>query len=270
MALLTGRTEPGPPVPTTVAGATFVAIVVAVATHAESLPVAIWALAFWHYGLYVLAYTFGAVSAPVFRRDAVLAKAASLATLATAYIGASPDPWSMIAVVAGLSLNAWAARVLGAERTYYGAELADLPALRVTRLPYSAIAHPMLIGNVIAYTGLLLDPAFRRDWWPLALAHVGFNVGLLMMELRVRPRRGYRRAGPSRAAPLFVPLTLALAVGAGAGAAASVGQWWPLGPIAGSLLGASLFGHATVLYAGYVWPSAQRGTGPADRTEDGS
>jgi hypothetical protein len=30
----------------------------------------------------------------------------------------------------------------------------------------------MLAGNVVAFAGTLINADFRREWWPLACAHV--------------------------------------------------------------------------------------------------
>jgi hypothetical protein len=79
--------------------------------------------------------------------------------------------------------------VLGVDRTYYGHEDAGLPPQRVTAFPYSLTAHPMILGNVAAFGGTLLNAGFREQWWPLASLHVAANIGLLAMELAGPPHR---------------------------------------------------------------------------------
>jgi hypothetical protein len=49
----------------------------------------------------------------------------------------------------------------------------------------------MILGNVAAFGGTLINAPFRAEWWPLASLHVVLNIGLLAMEL-VGPR--HRRA----------------------------------------------------------------------------
>ena len=44
----------------------------------------------------------------------------------------------------------------------------------------------MILGNVAAFGGTLINPGFAQDWWPLAGLHVAFNIGLLAMELAGR------------------------------------------------------------------------------------
>jgi hypothetical protein len=149
--------------------------------------IVVWALSFWHYLVYALAFVPRRVALLVFVRDAVLLKAASLAVFAAVYLSASPDLLSLLVVGLGLFLNLAAAHALGTERTYYGFELAALPPKRLTAFPYSVIGHPMLIGNAIAFAGTLLNAEFRSEWWPLAIAHVGLNLAVLVMEVKARP-----------------------------------------------------------------------------------
>ena len=115
-------------------------------------------------------------------------KALSVAALAFVYLQAPPDFLSLGVIALGILLNARAASVLGIDRTYYGHELAGLAARRITEFPYSLMSHPMIVGNVLAFGGTLLNPAFRAEWWPLAALHVVLNIALLAME-RAGPRR---------------------------------------------------------------------------------
>ncbi len=150
---------------------------------------AVYALSFWHYYVYALAFVVRAVPPTVFKRDALLLKSVSLAAFASVYLTAMPDPLSLLVVVAGFLLNITAAAALGSDRTYYGHELANLPVKRIVAFPYSLTAHPMLLGNMMAFGGTLLDAAFRAGWWPLAVAHVLLNLALLGMEVLAKPRR---------------------------------------------------------------------------------
>jgi protein-S-isoprenylcysteine O-methyltransferase Ste14 len=204
---------------------------------------AIYALSFWHYYLYWLAYRYGAVPLAAFKRDAVVAKTVSLAALSLAYFAAPLDPLSLAAVAAGFLLNITAAAALGSDRTYYGYEVVNLPPQRITAFPYSVVPHPMLLGNIVAFAGTLINPEFRQAWWPLACAHVALNLGLLAMELVVRPRRG--------AAPRFrLSVTNACyiaAIGAAIGTAAGYGD----SMLIGAAMGAGISGLAAVLYRRY-------------------
>ena len=151
-----------------------------------SLPLAAYLLSFWHYYLYWLAFTFGRVPFGVFKRDAVAMKTVSVVALAAAYLAAPLDLASLAVIACGILLNVRAAAVLGVDRTYYGHEVAGLPPARIAAFPYSVTAHPMILGNVAAFGGTLINPGFAQDWWPLAGLHVAFNIGLLAMELAGR------------------------------------------------------------------------------------
>lgn len=165
--------------------------VLLVAALERSLPLAVTLLSFWHYYLYWLAFAFGTTSFEAFKRDAVAMKAVAVALLASVYLAAPVDLASLAVIAAGILLNLRAATVLGLDRTYYGQEVAGLPPQRITAFPYSLTAHPMILGNIAAFGGTLINPAFRQAWWPLAGLHIALNIGLLVMEL-AGPRR--RRA----------------------------------------------------------------------------
>lgn len=165
--------------------------VVLTAALERNLLLAIYLLSFWHYVLYWLAFAFGAIAFDVFKRDAVAMKTVSVAALAFVYLRAPIDPVSLAVIAGGILLNVRAAQVLGLDRTYYGHEVAGLPARRITAFPYSLTSHPMILGNVAAFGGTLINAPFRAEWWPLATLHVVLNIGLLAMEL-VGPR--HRRA----------------------------------------------------------------------------
>lgn len=169
--------------------------VVLAAALERSLPLAVYLLSFWHYVLYWQAFAFGAVAFDVFKRDAVAMKTVSMAALALAYLREPLDVASLAVIAGGILLNVRAAAALGLDRTYYGQEVAGLPARRVTAFPYSLVSHPMILGNVAAFGGTLINAPFRDQWWPLAALHVGLNIGLLAMELAGAQRRNTVRIG---------------------------------------------------------------------------
>jgi hypothetical protein len=184
----------------------------------RSLPAAVYLLSFWHYYLYWLAFTHGTIPFDVFKRDAVAMKTVSVAALATVYLAAPIDLASLIVIACGILLNVRAAAALGIDRTYYGHEVAGLPPRRITAFPYSLTNHPMILGNIAAFGGTLINPAFRQDWWPLAGLHVALNIGLLLMELAGPRRQRAVRIGGGLA---FAGVLLGAAVAVLASAAAT-------------------------------------------------
>jgi hypothetical protein len=226
----------------------FVLSVVLGAALDRSLPLAVYLLSFWHYYLYWLAFTFGAIRFGVFKRDAIAMKTVSVTALATVYLAAPLDLASLVVIAGGILLNVRAAAALGVDRTYYGREVAGLPARRITAFPYSLTAHPMILGNVTAFGGTLINPGFRQHWWPLACLHVALNIGLLVMELAGAPRGRTVRIGGGLA---FAGAMLGAAFAAlGPGKAA-------MAPAA--LLGAAAVACAWALYRCYAPPASRSG-----------
>ena len=142
-------------------------------------------------------------------------------------------------------MNVRAAAALGIDRAYYGHEVAGLPPRRVTAFPYSLTNHPMILGNVAAFGGTLINPEFRQHWWPLACLHVALNIALLVMELAgLRRVRAVRIGGGlAFAGVLFAAAFAAL----GSGKAAAV----PITPVA-TLMGAAAIASAWALYRCYA------------------
>lgn len=79
------RRQPFAASETWLAGMLFIALLAGVQFSTMDTVLAIYALSFWHYYLYWLAYRFGAVPLAVFKRDAVLMKTAALSALGFAY-----------------------------------------------------------------------------------------------------------------------------------------------------------------------------------------
>lgn len=175
--------------------ALFVLATLIVVYRDQDLRSGIYLLSFWHYYLYWLAYAFGAVDFEVFKRDAIAMKTVSVVALADVYLRAPLDVASLAVIGGGILLTVRAATILGLDRTYYGREVAGLPPHRMTAFPYSLTAHPMILGNVAAFGGTLLNAGFREHWWPLAVLHVALNVWLLVMELAGSRHGGALRIG---------------------------------------------------------------------------
>jgi hypothetical protein len=210
--------------------------------------VAAYSVSFWHYFTYWLAYIFRAVPHAAFKRDAILMKSVSLAVLGWAFFSGNPDILSLIVVTFGFALNAYAAIIMGSDRSYYGYELGGLPYQRITSFPYSITAHPMLIGNIVAFGGLLINAEFRENWWPLAIMHMAMNAGLLIMETKLDDRANMRSLLMNSTAFRSVIYAAALLLGAGFGYAASK----TLGPAMGMGLGILASVNAIALYRFYA------------------
>jgi len=191
------------------AGSLLVAVALSSIAIGHDFAFVVYVISFLYYALYWRAFAWGVRSFHAFKQEALLLKTLSIAVLVIAYAGQPLDPLSLAVIALGVALNARAAAVLGIDRTYYGVEVAGLAPLRATTFPYSLLSHPMIVGNVLAFGGTLLNPGFRSTWWPLAAGHVALNLGLLAMELAgpYRPR-----AVKVGGAVLFAALVAALAV----------------------------------------------------------
>jgi len=221
--------------------------------------------------MYALAYVFGAVPLDIFKRDAIAMKAVSLAALSSIYLATTPDLASLGFIAFGFLLNISAANVLGSDRTYYGYELIDLPPLKVTTFPYSVTPHPMLIGNIAAFGGTMINAEFREQWWPLACTHVALNIGLLIMEPAVAStRHNASRNPPSRSdgneqhARIMIICFMGVAGAALGAAIAGITANTGTGAIdilLGASLGAICFVYACILYSQY----SVRSLGPSER-----
>lgn len=241
-------------------GMTLVLLSVAATAPGRHLRLAVYALSFWHYYLYWLACCLATVSLSVFKRDAIAMKTVSLVALGVAYLSGRPDPASLAVMAAGFLLNALGARALGSDRTYYGNEVVGLPRRHIIAFPYSWTSHPMLLGNVAAFGGTLINADFRRSWWPLACIHVALNFGLLWMEVAVAPaaarwRRTRTGGTPTGTTRPFTArgLGVAGAVAASGGLLGWVAGSWPESshPLLYAAIGAGIAAHAVVTYVCY-------------------
>lgn len=212
-----------------------VAALAGLALGAADWQLAVYTLSFWHYYLYLLAYRLGAIPLSVLKRDAVLMKSVALTLCGWLYLQAPLDWPSLLLVLAGFGLNAAGAWALGSDRTYYGYEIAALPPERITRFPFSWISHPMLAGNIVAFSALLLNAEFRQQFWPLAAAHVACNLGLLAMETFVRPLRLAQGKSPSHQHDLHAS-ALSLLAGAATGLWAASRSGVPLAFALGAII----------------------------------
>jgi protein-S-isoprenylcysteine O-methyltransferase Ste14 len=213
----------------TAACAAFIAAIGLIAAAQGRIDIALFALGYWHYFIYLLAFGYRAVPLRVLKRDAVLMKGTALALLFAIYLAEPLAPVSLAVVAGGFLLNAAGAAALGADRTYYGHEIAGLGYERVTAFPYSITSHPMLIGNVVGFGGLLLNLDFARRWWPVVVAHVAANAALIVMETSLRRHEGRDSDRDCHTAVVFSACLLV--AGAVAGALSAGGASGGLAPV---------------------------------------
>lgn len=150
---------------------------------------AVYALSFWHYPVYALAFMGREIGFEDFKRDAILLKAISIAAFVVVILTSFPNPLACLVMAVGFGLIMSATWVLGKDRTYFGFEIGGLPGERVSGFPFSVVPHPMLSGNVIAYSAMLLDDQLRANWWPLSVLHALLNILMIIMEANAGKNR---------------------------------------------------------------------------------
>jgi hypothetical protein len=235
---------------TAFAGIAFFTAAAVFAFFTPHVATAVYAVSFWLYAVYALAFLHRRVSLEAFQQDAYLTRTASLAAFAWAYFSSPIDVLSLIVVSAGFALNIAAVKALGTDRTYYGVELAGLEPKRINAFPYTWIPHPMLLGNMAAFGGTLLNAEFARQWWPLAVLHVGLNLAIILMEAYAKPVEthsvGERQPFDTLSAAFEGGLAGA-AVGAAFAALVDPSAW-----AAAMTAGAGVFAYAAMLADAYL------------------
>lgn len=134
---------------------------------------------FVHYLIYIATFRQRTeIAYGTFVRDAVFFKSVSMAQLAFWYLyGFEGNVLSLLLVVGGFGLSAWAARKLGWVRTYFGTELGQLAtATRVSGFPYGTIPHPMILGAIIGLIGVGCVPAIAERFPWLIPTHIAFYL----------------------------------------------------------------------------------------------
>jgi len=115
---------------------------------------------FVHYAIYIAVYhqyligEGSDVDFYVFKRNATVYKALSMAQLLWRFFSAGPDAFSTATACLGFGISALAAARIGMDRTLFGAELGRCAPRWIGDFPYSVIPHPMLVSNLVGLAGI--------------------------------------------------------------------------------------------------------------------
>lgn len=145
---------------------------------------------FRHYAVYMstFAYRTPAVAHGYLMRDAKLYKTIAMMHLSKRLLPLVQLPRDIPGValaVLGFSITILATMQLGMVRTYFGSELGFVKPEWVSGFPYNTIPHPMIVGQLIAFSGILL-------WWKdelpmetvaLVGAHMSCYVAHMVQEI---------------------------------------------------------------------------------------
>lgn len=145
---------------------------------------------FRHYLIYIstFAYRSPPVAHGYLMRDCKIYKTFALMHLSKRILPLVQLPRDALGlglVLAGIAVTVLATVQLGMVRTYFGSELGFLKPTWISGFPYNTIPHPMILGQLFAYSVILL-------WWKevmphetqlLVATHMGFYTFHMFQEM---------------------------------------------------------------------------------------
>jgi hypothetical protein len=153
-------------------------------------PVAFLALtSFRHYAVYMATFAFREnVAHGVMMRDAKFYKTIALMHLGRRLVPLVTLPDDMPGVllaVTGFMITILATAQLGMVRTYFGSELGFVKPSWIEGFPYNTIPHPMIVGQLFAYSSILFWWWNRLSFETVALigTHMSFYTAHMVQEM---------------------------------------------------------------------------------------
>jgi len=145
---------------------------------------------FRHYFIYIstFAYRTPAVAHGYLMRDCKLYKTLALMHLSKRILPLIQFPRDVLGVtliLSGVAITILATMQLGIVRTYFGSELGFVKPKWVEGFPYNTIPHPMIVGQLFAYSVILF-------WWKedlsvetkiLVASHMTFYIFHMLQEI---------------------------------------------------------------------------------------
>lgn len=145
---------------------------------------------FRHYMVYMTTFAFRdkPVAFGYLMRDAKLYKTIALTHLGRRLLPLVSLPRDLVGVsmaVAGFSITMLATAQLGFVRTYFGSELGFVKPKWIEGFPYNTVPHPMIVGQLIAYSSILWWFKESLDFETTALigAHMSFYTVHMVQEM---------------------------------------------------------------------------------------
>jgi len=143
-----------------------------------------------HYCIYITTFAFRSppVAHGFFMRDVLFFKTLAVSQLAhrlLPMVELPKDLPGLLLALAGFSVTMLATAQLGLVRTYFGSELGFVKPKWVSGFPYNCIPHPMIVGQLFAYSCIL------AWWWDristentlLVAAHMSFYTIHMVQEM---------------------------------------------------------------------------------------
>lgn len=145
---------------------------------------------FRHYCIYITTFTYRQpmVAHGEFMRDVLFFKTVAISHLSRRLlpmVELPKDAPGLLLVTAGFGITMLATARLGMIRTYFGSELGFVKPKWIEGFPYGVIPHPMIVGQIIAYSAVLYW------WWDristenaiLVAGHIGCYTTHMVQEM---------------------------------------------------------------------------------------
>ena len=144
---------------------------------------------FVHYIIYISTYHHRKdINFGDFKRDALFYKTLALINIIfilKKYIKPNKNGKNnlpILLIIFGLLLTLYSSYKLGLDHTYFGYELGKVKAKWVTGFPYGTIPHPMIVGQLIAFIGILLIKGVAKDYKYYFGLHILFYIFHMVQE----------------------------------------------------------------------------------------
>jgi len=145
---------------------------------------------FRHYMVYMTTFAFREpmVAHGYLMRDAKLYKTIALAHLGKRLLPLIALPRDIVGVsmaVLGFSITILATARLGFVRTYFGSELGFVKPKWIEGFPYGIIPHPMIVGQLVAYSSILFwwKDVMAKETAMLIVTHMTFYTAHMIQEM---------------------------------------------------------------------------------------
>jgi hypothetical protein len=141
---------------------------------------------FVHYIIYISTYHYRKdINFNNFKRDAMIFKTLAVINIIFIlrnYFNGELSSLSSILIILGIALTLYSSYKLGVDHTYFGYELGKVKSKLVKGFPYNSIPHPMIVGQLIAFVGILLMKGVFKDYKYYFILHILFYVTHMIQE----------------------------------------------------------------------------------------
>jgi Phospholipid methyltransferase len=145
---------------------------------------------FRHYAVYITTFAFRSppVAHGFLMRDSKLYKTIALMHLSRRLlplVQLPRDVPGVVMAILGFSITILATAQLGMVRTYFGSELGFVKPEWISGFPYNTIPHPMIVGQLLAYSNILYwwREEMPKETTMLVGAHMACYVAHMLQEM---------------------------------------------------------------------------------------